>query len=363
MRQRRICLFLTIVNALILFPVGTQAADHPWQITSPDGKSSIAFGFLAQGQAEWLTNPKKNTTSQNLFLRRMRLIAGGQINEKISFFVESDSPNLGKAQADGTKVAERIFLQDVIFTYKFRDEFQLDGGMLLIPFSHNGTQGATTLLPVDYGPFSFPSADATDSRGGRDYGLQARGYAFKKHFEYRAGAFQGRRGTNANAPLRYAGRVVWYPFEAETGFFYSGTNLGTRKILALGASFDNQSDYHAQSLDVFYDQPLRHGDGLTLQADYAHLNGGRIFPQLLAEHTWLAEAGYYIHEAKIGPFMQLSGLRYRQEAVENQSKFLGGVAWWPQGHRINIKMGIGRIKQGSDPSSIQAQIQTQIYIY
>jgi hypothetical protein len=366
MPQLRVRLSLLIVFFVCVqtaLPFITYGADHPWQIASQDGKSSIAFGFLAQGQAEWLTNPKTGVTSQNLFLRRMRLIAGGQINEKISFFIESDSPNLGKGQADGTKVAEKVFLQDVILTYKFRDEFQLDGGMLLIPFGHNGTQGATTLLPIDYGPFSFLSSDPTDSRAGRDYGLQTRGYLFKKHFEYRLGAYQGRRGTSANAPFRYSGRAVWYPFEAETGFFYSGATLGTKKILALGASFDNQSDYHSQGVDFFYDQPIFKGDALTMQADYAHYDGGSIFRQLPPEHTWLVEAGYYFHQVKVGPFAQLTGLRYRPDLGKDQSKFLGGVAWWPQGHRLSIKFGLGRTRLGSDPRRIQAVIQTQFYIF
>jgi hypothetical protein len=338
-------------------------ADHPWQVNSADGKSWLAFGVFAQGQAEWMTSPKTETTSQNLFLRRMRLIAGGQLNDKISFFVETDSPNLGKGQADGTKTAEKVFLQDVIVTYKFRDELQVDGGMLLVPTSHNGTQGSTTLLPVDYGPFSFLASDPTDSRIGRDYGLQLRGYPFKKHFEYRAGVFQGRRGAYSNNPLRYSGRVVWYPFEAETGFFYSGTTLGAKKILAIGASFDDQSDYHSQSIDLFYDQPLHKGDGITLQLDYGHYDGGKMFQQLPPEHFYLAEAGYYFHRLKIGPFMQLSGLLYRPDLGKDQSKYAGGLAWWPQGHRFNVKLGVAGSKVGSDLRRIQAVVQTQLYIY
>lgn len=348
---------------LVQLPLMAQSGDHPWQITSGDGKAALAVGFLAQGQAEWLTVPGAGVTSRNLFMRRLRLIAGGQINDRISFFIESDSPNLGKAQADGTKVEDRIFLQDLIFTYNFRDELQLDGGMLLVPISHNGGQGATTLLPVDYGPFSFAASDPTDSCMGRDYGVQARGYVFDRRLEYRAGVFQGRRNEAASNAFRYTGRVVWYPFEAETGFFYSGANLGARKVLALGASFDNQGDYHAQSVDFYYDCPLWRGDGLTLQADYSHYDGGGALPQLPPEHTWLAEAGYYFHTVKAGPFLQLAGLNYEAANGKDQSKYLGGVAWWPQGHRFNIKLGIGRIKMGGDPRRIQVALQTQFYIY
>ena len=131
----------------------------------------------------------------------------------------------------------------------------------------------------------------------------------------------------------------------------------------MGASFDNQGDYHAQTADLFYDQPVRGGDGLTLQADYTHYEGGTVFPQLPAEHTWLAEAGYYFHRPRIGPFLQFTGLRLASSAGKDQSKYLGGLAWWPQGHRINVKLGLGRIKSGSDPRRIQAVVQTQFYIY
>jgi hypothetical protein len=181
--------------------------------------------------------------------------------------------------------------------------------------------------------------------------------------ENRAGGFQGRRGPTASNPFRYSGRVVWYPFEAETGYFYTGTTLGARKILALGASFDSQSDYHARSLDVFYDQPVLNGDGLIMQAGYSHYDGGDILQQLSPAHTWLAEAGYYFHRVKVGPFVQFAGLLYRPDLGKDSTKFTGGLAWWPQGHRINIKLGLARTKYGDDPRRIQVVVQTQFYMW
>jgi hypothetical protein len=357
--RRVLCTTLVLLS----LPLVLQGADHPWQITSADNRSSVAFGFLAQGQAEWLTNPRSGNTSQNLFLRRLRLITGGQWNNNLSFFIETDSPNLGKAMADGSKFAERIYLQDAILSYRFRDEFQLDGGLLLFPVSHNTGQAATTLLPVDYSPYSFLASDPTDSRVGRDYGLQARGYLYRKHFEYRLGTFQGRRGTSASAPFRYSGRAVWYPFEADTGFFYTGTTLGTRKILALGASFDCQQDYHTWAADFFYDQPLFAGDGLTLQAGYTRYDGGTTFPQLAAQQDWLLESGYYFHRAKLGPFLQFAGQRFSSPTGRNSSKYLGGLAWWHSGHRFNLKLGVGRVASGGDPARIQVVLQSQIFLF
>jgi hypothetical protein len=365
----KILLALLMTSCLMLCAAGAFAADHPWQITSADGDSSVAFGILAQPQAERIRTTTGVGESQDLFLRRLRFIVGGKINNKLSFFIESDNPNLGKGTAAGTKVEERMYLQDAIFTYTFRPQIQIDAGMLLIALSHNSVQSAATLLPIDYGPYTFAASDATNSRVGRDYGIQARGYLFKQHFEYRAGVFQGSRATTTTDhpgtrnDFRYTGRVVWYPFQPETGFFYTGTSLGTKKILAVGAAFDHQMKYNERSVDIFYDQPVHHGDGITLQGGYSYFDGGTTFPQLHREHIWLAEAGYYNKQTKLGPFMQLSNRLYSDPQTSDTKKYLGGIAYWPSGHRFNVKLGVGRSLGSTSAESWQLVLQGQAFVY
>jgi hypothetical protein len=343
------------------------AADHPFQITSAEGDSSVYFGFLAQGQVERVRTTSGTGNSQDIFLRRFRFIASGQFNRKMSLFVDTDSPNLGKGTAAGTKTEDRIYVQDAILTYTFHPGFQIDAGMLLVPFSHNSVQSATSLLSVDYGPYSFLASDPTNSRVGRDYGIQARGYLFKKHFEYRAGIFQGSRSTVSSNPgttndFRYAGRLVWYPFEAETGYFYTGTTLGAKKIFAIGAGVDHQMKYSAGSFDIFYDRPIRHGDAITLQADYTRFDGGITFPQLPRENVWLVEAGYYNRQSKLGPFIQLSNRLFTDPKRSDLKKYTGGIAYWPNGHRFNIKFGAGRSLGTVSTEGWQVVLQGQAFI-
>jgi hypothetical protein len=362
-------LALLIASCLMLCTISAFAADHPWQVTSADGDSSIAFGILAQGQAERIRTTKGDLNSQDLFLRRFRLMAGGKITDKLSFFLETDSPNLGKGTAAGTKVDTSMYLQDAVFTYTFRPQFQIDAGMLLIAQSHNSVQSAATLLPIDYGPYTFVTSDATNSRIGRDYGIQARGYLFNNHLEYRAGVFQGSRaaistmhlGTENN--FRYSGRVAWYPFEPETGFFYTGTTLGTKKILSIGAAFDHQTKYNERSVDIFYDQPVHNGDGITLQGGCTYLDGGTTYPLLHREYIWLAEAGYYNKQTKMGPFMQLSNRLYSDPKTSDTQKYLGGIAYWPSGHRFNVKLGVGRNLGNTSVESWQVVLQGQAFVY
>src|SRR5439155_22312225 len=112
---------------------------------------------------------------------------------------------------------------------------------------------------------------------GRDAGFQARGYLLDNRLEYRIGAFQGARDAASHRSFRYAGRVQYEVLESEgTGFFYTGTYFGTKKVLAVAAAFDTQSDYHAYDADVFADHPLGPG-AITPQSPYNRFDGATTF--------------------------------------------------------------------------------------
>jgi hypothetical protein len=201
-----------MVFFLIYWQQTVYAAGPPWKFTISEGETEASIGFLVQPQFEMLENDAGKDYTNSLFVRRFRLIAGGRITSKLSFFIESGSANLGKRKPDGRRRAD-IYLQDAYVNYAFRPEFQLTGGMLLTPVSHNSGQSSVSLLPIDFGPYSFLASGPTRSKNGRDYGLQARGY-IKKHFEYRVGVYRGNADHNGAFPYRYLARFVWYPFES-----------------------------------------------------------------------------------------------------------------------------------------------------
>ncbi len=234
--------------------------------------------------------------------------------------------------------------------------------MMLLPLSHNSGQSAATLLAIDYGPYSFLASDPTGSRVGRDYGLQARGY-IAKHLEYRAGVFQGKRGAGAAMPFRYLGRIVWYPFDTETGYFYSGTNLGTKRIVALGASIDHQAGYNTAGFDLYIDQRVGAGDGATFQADLLRYDGGTTFRQLPLQTCWLLEGGYYFRAVKLGPFVQVASRDPTDPSRAIERKYQVGVAYWPGGHRYNVKAGVARLTASGAADSTQVVVQGQIFMW
>ena len=97
---------------------------------SADETASVKLGLLAQLQGETV-GAAGDEQARNLFLRRARLLLGFTFGERLSVFVETDSPNLGKADATGTKNAGDLYLQDVVVTWRFADALHLDGGLLL----------------------------------------------------------------------------------------------------------------------------------------------------------------------------------------------------------------------------------------
>jgi len=350
-----------LVGVAALLPVAP-AADAQWTVSTADGKSTLNIGFLSQLQFEELENADASYYQQNLFFRRLRLIAGGKINDRLSFFFETDSPNLGKGTTSGSKTASTLTVQDFVLTYTFSSQLKLEGGMMLLPVSHNGGQGAAALLPVDYGPYTFLHSDPLNLYVGRDYGVQARGYLARNHFEYRVGVSQGNRGTDSRGALCSYARGVWYPFEADTALFYTGTTLGKRKILAVGGSFIQQQDFSALSGDAFLDLPVG-GDALTLQFDYTRFDGGSTFGTLPRQDAYLVEGGYYFRAVRLGPFVQYARRDFEAAGSADENKLQAGLAWWSNGHRFNLKLAGARLEKEGAEDRNQLLLQWQVLMF
>lgn len=350
------------VTGLLL---GSQPARAQWQIESQDGAAHLRLGLLAQPQAELLDTADGERTSQNLYLRRLRLLLGGHLSEKWTFFFETDSPNLGKGDTTGSgaKNEASVFVQDAYVTFNHGDAFKVEAGLLLPALCHNCAQSAATLLAVDYGAYSFVSSTPLQARTGRDYGLQLRGYPARKHLEYRAWVLQGVRGPQSGNALRVGGRLVFYPLEAEDGFFYAGTHQGGRKILALGGSLDAQQSYRSYALDFYYDHPLGGKNGVSLQGNWLHLDGGQLLPGLAEQDVYLVEAGWYAARARLSPYVQYERQDFEPAATADRQQFQVGLAWWLKGHGRSLKAGWGQQRLAGQPDRNQFQVQLQVFVF
>jgi hypothetical protein len=298
-----------------------------------------------------------------LFVRRARLLFGGQVAKNVTFFIETDAPNLGKTLPNGKNISPSLVVQDAYGEFKVSNALALDAGLMFVPFSRNSVQSAASLLPIDYGAYTFSASAATQSTIGRDAGFQAKGYVLDNRLEYRIGAFQGARDTNSHRSFRYTGRVQYQFLEPEAmGFFYTGTYLGARKVAAVGAAFDTQNDYHAFDVDGFVDYPVGNG-AITGQLAWNRFDGGDTFGTLPEQNVVLVEVGYFLRSLKITPVLQFTNRGVIDTSAGDETRWSIGVNYWWAGHNANIKAAYNRI----DPTLREAQngftVQLQLFYY
>jgi len=335
------------------------AAQLQW--SSADGKMSLKFGVLSQLQFESLDDATATHSGNNIFFRRLRLLGGFKLSDNLSIFLDTDNPNLGKGNADGSKNNIDLFIQDFTVTYSFNKAFMLDAGMMLTPNTYNHTQSAASLMAIDYGAYSFNESTPLTARTGRDYGVEARGYLDDDHLEYRGGIFQGARGAGSVNPFRVDGRLTYWAWGAQTGFFYRGTSLGKNKCLGIGASFDVQKEYKAYSGDLFWEQPIAGGDGITVQVDYQTLDGDVFLPSLPKQKNTLAEVGYYFHGPRLQPYLQYMKNDFDAVTRPDEQRTQVGLAFFWGGHNQNVKLGYTDIDKKGAPKRNQYLVQYQVF--
>jgi len=170
MVSRRLAVFVPMLLAAGVIPARAQV-----EIYASDDVN-FKLGILGQFQADTLENPTLDENTNNLFIRRVRLMFGGQVAKNVTFFVETDAPNLGRSVPPSAKKTQPgAAIQDAYAEFKVNDALAIDAGLMFVPFSRNSLQSAATLLPIDYGAYTFAQSAATQSSTGRDAGFQARG--------------------------------------------------------------------------------------------------------------------------------------------------------------------------------------------
>jgi len=320
---------------------------------------SVRFGLLSQTWIDYSQNVRQDTSyAQNIFQRRMRFIFSGQIGSKLSFFFQTDNPNLGRTGPGFVKAPGTGFiLQDGYIEIKptTSNIFMVDAGLQLIPLCRNCIASAASLLPIDYSTYSFLQSGATVSSVGRDVGFMAKGVFADQKVEYRLGVFSGARlpvapvapavQTGSNS-VRAAGHLMINFLEAEQpSYVLPGTYLGRRKVFNIGGGFDAQSRYKAYAGDAFLSYPFG-ANGMTLSGTYIHYNGDTFFPTLPKQNTYEIEGGYHFTEAKITPWAKFEARQYddavKTAAFQNDHRFQLGGTYYASGHNLNVKLAYTR---------------------
>jgi hypothetical protein len=341
--------------------VAVARADAQLQLASARG-DTLRIGYLVHMRGERI-HPSDGATTQDIFLRHLRLLLAGRLFRTTTFFVGSDAPNFGRLLADGARSKPWMTIYDAWATYEPADQFKLDVGLIGTPNSHNSIQSISGMLAPDFSPYSFVSTPPSGEKAGRDYAAQVRGYIANGHVEYRMGAFTSVQRPRDGRRPRFLARVVYDLDSTERTVYYTGTTLGVRSHMALGGSIDHQDTYTSFDADLYVDRPLRNGDAISAQADIVRYEGGSTFASLGRQTTSLVEAGYLFTRTRLAPFVQLAIQRLEGDASANQRQTLVGMGYFLHGQKLNIKLAVGRSLQPLGRKSTIAQLSVQAFAY
>ncbi|HVR11054.1 MAG TPA: hypothetical protein VMW75_23625 [Thermoanaerobaculia bacterium] len=323
---------MALVLAALLLPVAANAQalikvnDDVW----------FRFGIQLQGWGDWTQSAENNGYAENLYLRRDRLLITGQVAPNVTFFFQTDDPNLGKAPK---ALTTGFLVQDALMEWKVADSFILGGGEFLVPFARNGLQSTLTYFTMDLSATSTVNNTTLGDSALRDTGAQIRGYvAPDEKLEYRFALLQGIRQTGSRNGFREAGFLQYNFFERDTGYVLTGTSLGKKKMLNLFAGYDGQGNYHAYNGDIFWTLPTASHDEFGGQVQWAHYDGNTFLPVIPRQNDYLAELAYYSDAAKVQPFVRWEQQKFVSTAAQknDQTRFGGGLNYYVHGQNLKF---------------------------
>jgi hypothetical protein len=366
-------LFSGIVAALLL----AAGPAHAQAVIKVSDTVVLRFGVLLQAQADWLQFPNLAQTattgySQNLFLRRARLLFGGRLAKDVYFYVDTEDSRLGFNKAGSSALGQGFQLLDAFGEWRIAEALILDGGLLSVPYSREAMTSSASEFFFDASTYASIQQIPTQSTGGnRDAGIVARGYVLDQRLEYRLGAFSGYRSPTASNPLRTSGRLQWEFFDREEmsspdwvgSTRYGGCYLTGKKVLALGAGFDMQMDYRYYSADLFASLPTGKAGSIEGKLQYQYLDGGTTFSNLQVQNTFQVDLGYYIKAVKIAPIVRYEQRNYNGQEAKNDSRFAVGLNYYPYKNNFNVKAVFYRVEPKTGVSLNEFALQLQVYYF
>jgi hypothetical protein len=345
-------------------PPGTPAPPGPLQIKFGDNMN-VRFGVLLQPQYDAL-QLSTGGYAQNLVIRRMRLIVGGQVAKNVFFFFQTENSRLGLAAANGTKTLGAGFQTiDAVAEWRISKPFNIWAGLIYLPTTREALKASGSEFMMDVSTYAYTATTALAGTGGRDTGFLARGYFLNDHLEYRAGGFQGLRSANGRNDMRKIARLQYNFFDTEVYNLpsYPGSYFGTKKILALGAAYDAQGDYRAHTADLYADFPTAFGSALGT-ATYQMLDCGKFVTALPKSTIKVVDGGVFFKGTKLGPWARFEKRDFAGvNSSKSEKREYVGLNYYPRGNNFNVKVMFGRVTPAVGNKTNEVTVQLQAYYF
>lgn len=286
---------LCIVAIMAIGFTGRTAA--AWQVYE-SGDAFLDIDYQVQLREAWrnVDSAGNNNTVADTYLRRDRLGFLGAMNETFGGAVQFEYNGHRKINDLSVSPKEsdvEFTLLDAYVTAAPSNALQFRAGKTKQILTREIQEGCYAPLSVDrsnyiLGPFTKNIWNYNKTT--RDNGIVALGNLFGDVFQYRLAIMQGNKYSGSNAPdsagYRYTGRAHLSLLDPESDWGYSGSYLGKKKVLTLGAGYEfepkavydsgttGSKDYRAYTVDAFYEQPTNAGtftlSGAYLKTDFGN---------------------------------------------------------------------------------------------
>ncbi|WP_028323546.1 porin [Desulfatirhabdium butyrativorans] len=360
------------------------------------GDISLNAGWWGQMWFQSVSNMDTNgdgrfdDTLNDFLIRRSYFYLGGNVNEQLSFFTHLASDKLGMDEITNDSnngLGSGIAVRDAWISYQLLgNDLIVQAGRMYVPFTRDyGTTSTKSLLitDLDWGQGGYRSTIFYPSRIGREDGVTLWGNVFADKLQYRfmVGDGEEDNAKNRDDKLRYAGRLSYNFFDPETDWFNAGTYLGKKHVLALGVGADSQNglmlsgreqDYFAWTADVFYDQPISGGDGLTFSAAYTNIDhavNGIAFTRLASGdcgYLLSLKAGYLFgHPLGLGqlqPFAHYQRIGVDEDNKKDTQVYGAGLNYYIKGPANKLSLEVTRVDQDEEIAKTNVQNETIITV-
>jgi hypothetical protein len=298
-----------LATSLLLAPAA-------FAVKVPIPVEGATLNVSVQVQTQALINesgsPNGKDLSYDIFVRRTRLLANGDINQNFSYLLQVDNANFGKfGNFTGRAIIQDAWIGWAPTGITGGNVLYIDAGLLLIPISHHLLESTTNFITADVhtDEFRFPGNGFPALR---ETGIQLRGWWLDKKIGFRGGVYEGyapvlqaapplgtgaagqcsATGAGCITPKRYPQFAGFVNFDIigseEGGWLYGAYKWAKDPVLSVGvsgvyqaeairntgidATTGDSANQRLASADVYLNLPMSEAAELVVEAT-GYLNG------------------------------------------------------------------------------------------
>jgi len=240
------------------------AASYAVSVPLPTKDITLNLQVFIQPQLQINENGAPNGTdaSYDLFVRRTRLQANGDVGSNWSYYFQIDNANFGKSgNFSGRMIVQDAWVSFGPFGTKGDNVLLVEGGLIFYPNVRFTITSSANQPNIEGHPDLLRGFTSAVLPGTRSTGLQVRGWGLDKKIGFRGGIYEGVQPTSAATGPNYH----HYP---AFGLLVNADLIGSEE-----GSYLYQSIYFARSLTstVFLEYPL------TEQQELIAILGGYLY--------------------------------------------------------------------------------------